>query len=36
MTWKITSTQTYTPRYVRYLIDTQAVTPGTVNYNFGI
>ena len=36
MTWKITNSQDYAPKYVRYLINTEAVTPGTVDYNFGI
>ena len=36
MTWKVTNSQDYAPKYVRYLINTEAVTPGTVDYNFGI
>ena len=33
---KVTNSQDYAPKYVRYLINTEAVTPGTVDYNFGI
>lgn len=36
MTWKVTNSQDYAPKYVRYLINTEAVTPGTVDYNFAI
>ena len=36
MTWKVTNSQDYAPKYVKYIIDTEAVTPGTVDYNFGI
>jgi hypothetical protein len=36
MTWKVTNSQDYAPKYVRYLINTEAVTPGTVDYDFGI
>ena len=33
---KVTNSQDYAPKYVRYLINTEAVTPGTVDYNFGM
>lgn len=36
MTWKVTNSQDYAPKYVRYLINTEAVTPSTVTYDFGI
>jgi hypothetical protein len=36
MTWKVTNSQDYAPKYIKYIIDTEAVTPGTVDYNFDV
>ena len=36
MTWKVTNSQDYAPKYIKYIIDTEAVTPGSVDYNFDV